>query len=168
MKILVVSDSHGYLDLMRLAVQAVRPDAVVHLGDYYEDGAALAEENPGLRFHIVAGNCDLYRTVAQPAQTLCYPVCGLKLYMTHGHLHHVKYSLSELLQDARRSGVRAVLYGHTHTADCHREADGLWVVNPGTCGYFGSTVAVMDVADGQITGCAILDKNDLNNLKKPG
>ncbi len=168
MKILVVSDSHGHLDLMRQAIRAVKPDAVVHLGDYYEDGAALAEENPELRFHIVAGNCDLYRLAANPAQTLCYPVCGVKLYMTHGHLHHVKYSLAELLQDGRRNGVQAVLYGHTHMADCHQEADGLWVVNPGTCGYFGSTVAVMDVADGQIRDCIILTKNDLSEMQKNG
>lgn len=168
MKILVVSDSHGHLDLMRLAVQAVKPDAVVHLGDYFEDGAALAEENPSLRFHMVAGNCDLYRQVSNPVQTLCYPVCGVKLYMTHGHLHRVKYSLTELLQDARRNGAQAALYGHTHKADCHQEEDGLWVVNPGTCGYFGSTVAVINVADGQILDCSILNKNDLNNIHQNG
>ena len=41
MKILVLSDSHSALSFMRRCIGAVRPDAVVHLGDYYEDAQTM-------------------------------------------------------------------------------------------------------------------------------
>ena len=44
MKILVLSDSHAGLSFMRRCIRTVKPDALVHLGDYYDDGAAMAEE----------------------------------------------------------------------------------------------------------------------------
>ena len=61
MKILVLSDSHAGLRFMRCAIDAVRPDAVVHLGDYYGDSQTMEEEYPHIRFHMVPGNCDRYR-----------------------------------------------------------------------------------------------------------
>ena len=36
MKILVLSDSHSTLSFMRLCIQSLCPDAVVHLGDHYQ------------------------------------------------------------------------------------------------------------------------------------
>ena len=38
MTILVFSDSHSSLSFMRRCVDSVKPDALIHLGDYYEDG----------------------------------------------------------------------------------------------------------------------------------
>ena len=61
MKVLVLSDSHSYLDFMTRAVEALRPDAVIHLGDYVNDGRELMEQFPGLPFYQVPGNCDAYR-----------------------------------------------------------------------------------------------------------
>ena len=48
MKILVLSDSHSAISFMRCCVEAVHPDANVHLGDYFDDGQVLAEEHPNL------------------------------------------------------------------------------------------------------------------------
>ena len=76
MKILVLSDSHSSLRLMRLAVEAIKPNAIVHLGDYYDDGAVIREENPHIAFHQVPGNCDKYRMQEFHQESLCYPVCG--------------------------------------------------------------------------------------------
>ena len=56
MKILVLSDSHSGLSFMRYAIRTVKPDAVIHLGDYFDDGQTVADENPHLVFHQVAGN----------------------------------------------------------------------------------------------------------------
>ena len=44
MKILVLSDSHSSLSYMRLCIEAVKPDIMIHLGDYYDDAEAIAEE----------------------------------------------------------------------------------------------------------------------------
>ena len=46
MKILVLSDSHSAISFMRQCMDSVRPDAVIHLGDHYDDGEVLAEEYP--------------------------------------------------------------------------------------------------------------------------
>ena len=114
MKILVLSDSHSALSFMRRAIDLIKPDAVVHLGDYYDDAQAMAEENPGVRFHMVPGNCDRYRMLRPEPEVLCYDVCGVRLYMTHGHNHHVKQTLVRLLADARASGAAAAQIGRAH------------------------------------------------------
>ena len=69
MKILVLSDSHSALRFMREAVRAVKPDAIVHLGDYYDDARVLAEENPHIPVHMVPGNCDRLRCPPETART---------------------------------------------------------------------------------------------------
>ena len=159
MKILVLSDSHASLRLMRDAIRCIRPDAVVHLGDYFDDGEAMREENPHIPFHQVPGNCDKHRMYQFRAETLSYPVCGVKLYMTHGHNHRVKSGLYALLQDARAEQCQAVLYGHTHCPDCRQE-DGLWILNPGSCGHGGGTVGLIETENGMIRSCRILKQED--------
>ncbi len=160
-KILVLSDSHASLSFMRMAIRSVRPDAVIHLGDHYDDGEAMAQENPHIPFHQVVGNCDRYRCPPFARAMLCYDVCGLRLYMTHGHVHYVKSTLYRLLADARAEGAAAVLYGHTHQPDCHQEEDGLWVLNPGTCGSFGGSVGLIETESGVIHACRVLRQEDL-------
>ena len=160
MKILVLSDSHSSLTFMRKAIVAVKPDAVVHLGDHYDDGIAMAEEFPHLAFHIVPGNCDRYRMLRQEPEVRCYEVCGVRLFMTHGHMQSVKSSLYRLIYDARSMEAKAALYGHTHVADCHQN-DGLWVINPGSAGYGRKTGAVIETTEGEIVNCRIIDEFDL-------
>ena len=164
MRILVLSDSHSALQPMRRAIDILKPDAVVHLGDHYDDGTAMEEEFSHIRFHRVPGNCDRYRCPPSARETLCYDVCGVRLLMTHGHNHNVKSSLYLLLGDARRYEAKAALYGHTHVADCHREADGLWVLNPGSCGYGGGTVGLIETEKGEILSCRVLYPKDLDAL----
>lgn len=89
------------------------------------------------------------------------PVCGVELYMTHGHKHSVKSYLGALLRDARACRAAAALYGHTHIPDCRREEDGLWVLNPGSCGYFGGSAGVIEVSGGAIVGCRLIGDGDL-------
>ena len=164
MKILVLSDSHSGLSFMRRCITAVKPDAVVHLGDYYDDGETMAEEFPHIRFHQVPGNCDRYRCPFFAREILNYKVCGVQLYMTHGHRHNVKMTLGSLLSDARKGGAQAALYGHTHIADCHLEEDGLWVLNPGSCGYGGGSAGIIETDGKKITACRIVRQADLEDL----
>ena len=164
MKILVLSDSHSALSFMRRCISKVKPHAMIHLGDFYEDGQAMAEEFPHIPMHQVPGNCDLYRMVQYAPDILIYPVGGVEMYMTHGHKHGVKMTLSNLLREARKTRAKAVLYGHTHIADCHQEEDGLWVLNPGSCNYYGGSVGLIEVEDGQIRSCRILEECDLEEF----
>ena len=165
MKILVLSDSHSGLSFMRRCIRAVKPNAVVHLGDHYDDGQAIAEENPHIPMHRVPGNCDQYRMLRYEPEVLCYEVLGVRLYMTHGHKHRVKSGLYALLADARAANAQAALYGHTHIADCHLEEDGLWVLNPGCCGSAGGSAGLIETENGTITACRILQQEDLEEIQ---
>ena len=60
MRILILSDSHGNIRNMKLAVERTKPDQIIHLGGYYRDGEALKEAYPLLPVAQVIGNCDLY------------------------------------------------------------------------------------------------------------
>lgn len=163
MKILVLSDSHSGLSFMRYCIDKTRPDCVIHLGDYFDDGAAMAQEHPHIRFHQVPGNCDLFRSMGREPEVLCYDIGGARLYMTHGHRHMVKNTLGRLIADAQSSGAAAALYGHTHIADCHKEGD-LWVLNPGSCGGFGGSCGIVETDGEKITACYILKQADLEEL----
>ena len=164
MKILVLSDSHAALSFMRRCIDAVQPDAVIHLGDHYDDGTAMAEEYPQIRFYQVPGNCDAHRCFIPDPETRLETLGGVRILMTHGHRHHVKQTLIRLLADARASRADAVLFGHTHSAYCQLEEDGLWVLNPGSCGYFGGSAGLLEVNAWQILQCRILREEDLNVL----
>ncbi len=161
MKILVLSDSHSSLRFMRSCICTLKPDAVIHLGDHYDDGQTLAEENPGIRFHQVPGNCDRYRCPPDTPLVMCYCIGGVKLFMTHGHLHGVKSGIGGVVAAGREAGSQAVLFGHTHQAYCTQEADGMWVLNPGSCGSSGGSAGVIETADGKISACYLVQQADL-------
>lgn len=157
MKILVLSDSHSTMHYMRQFVEKICPDVIVHLGDHYDDGQCLSECYPHLILHQVAGNCDRYRCPPSAREMLCYPLGGVMTYMTHGHNQHVKLGLGGLLKDARAMNASLVLFGHTHKPLCIQEPDGLWVLNPGSCGSGAKTAGVVVVEDGKILSCEILN-----------
>lgn len=161
MNILLLSDSHSAMSFMRLCVDTVKPDVLIHLGDYADDAAALVEEYPQIPMYQVPGNCDRYRWDPRQPQILMPVIGGVKLYMAHGHQHHVKQYLADLCRAARECGAAAALYGHTHQADCHREEDGLWVVNPGSCGFYGGSAGLMEIGQGTIRSVRILRQEDL-------
>ena len=163
-RILVFSDSHAGISFMRSCVAKVRPDAIVHLGDYYDDGQVIGEENPQVPLHAVPGNCDRYRLLRPVPEVLCYDVCGVRLFMTHGHRHNVKLTTGTLIADARRNGASAALYGHTHQSDCRLLEDGMWVLNPGACGSFGGGAGIIEAENGKILKCYVIQARDLEEM----
>ena len=163
MKILVLSDSHSALSFMRLCIEKVRPDALIHLGDHYDDGQAMMEEYPDISVYQVPGNCDRYRCPPHVQEILVHRVCGVDLYMTHGHLHRVKQDTGKLLRDAKVCRVDAVLYGHTHVPNCYQDMDGMWILNPGSCGYFGGSAGLIETEKGQIRSCRLIRQEDLSD-----
>lgn len=165
MKILILSDSHSSLGFMHRCVEAVKPDAMVHLGDHYDDGEALAELFPHIPLHQVAGNCDRNRCPIHAREMLCYTLGGVMVYMTHGHRQWVKQGIGGLLAEACRYNAQVALYGHTHIPDCHREDDGLWVLNPGSAGYGGGTAGVLETDGQSVTACYLITQQDLEEMK---
>lgn len=161
MTILVLSDSHSSLRFMRQCADTIRPDVLVHLGDNFDDAVVLKEEYPQILVYQVPGNCDRYRCPPGLPEILVENICGVRVYMTHGHRHQVKMSIGLLLKDARAAKADIVLYGHTHAADCHREDDGLWVMNPGSCGYYGGSAGIIEIVDGKMKTCKVIREKDL-------
>lgn len=165
MKILVFSDSHSALRIMRLAMERICPDAVIHLGDYVNDAEVIASEYPNIRFYMVAGNCDRYRVSTDFPETLVESVRGVWVYMTHGHIQHVKSDLEMLLFNARRRGAQIALYGHTHIPDCRQLEDGLWVMNPGSCGHSCGSVGCIEMRDDGTVFCRLIRHTDLEEMQ---
>ena len=161
MKILVMSDSHSALSFMRRCIDEVLPDALIHLGDHYDDALAISEEYPEVPMYHVPGNCDLYRCPPGVTEIQLATLDGVRLYLTHGHLHKVKHFIDLLLRDGRQARAHAVLYGHTHVPNCYQEPDGLWVLNPGSCGYYGGTVGLIETERGRIRSCRVIGEGDL-------
>ena len=64
--------------------------------------------------------------------------------MTHGHKHGVKSGLERLVADGLAAQAQVVLFGHTHSAVCC-QIQGMWVVNPGTCGSYGGSVGLLEL-----------------------
>ena len=145
MKILVFSDSHRALGTMYDAIERLRPDAVIHLGDHLEDAESMESVFSGVDFYHVPGNCDFF-TSAPPSLTVSLD--GVRVFLTHGHLFGVKSGLTRLTLEARRVGAQLALFGHTHIQHME-ERGGITLLNPGTAGRFGhSGYAVVEIKDG--------------------
>ena len=56
-----------------------------------------------------------------------------KLFLTHGHLYNVDWSLDYLVYAAQEVGAKLALFGHTHEA-ANLEIGGVQLLNPGTAG----------------------------------
>ena len=164
MRLAVFSDTHRNIDGAVAAVNQYRPDLIIHLGDHFDDATELSEAYPHLTMHQVPGNCDYGRIYGIHPETICYKVCGVTLFMTHGHNHDVKESLSALLWSARSSGAEAALFGHTHIPYCDKEPGGLWVLSPGSCRSLSGSVGLIEVENHQILSCRILRLGDLEEM----
>lgn len=138
----VASDSHGnYRALERLFMENPNIDGLLFLGDGMREFENLQNVHPNLPMVGVPGNCDY--NYYEP-HTRIYQDKDLRIMLTHGHYYHVKTGLDHLLEAAKASNVAAVLYGHTHQEKVEQEADGLWIVNPGSLG-FSRTYALLEI-----------------------
>lgn len=143
-RILVFSDSHRSLGNMYEAVERLKPNLVIHLGDMLRDAQELSHAYPMQAIVMVPGNCDGWTD--EPLQKLI-EVQGKKILLSHGHIWQVKHSYDAALAAARRAGADLVMFGHTHRAYCAHEEDGLWVLNPGSARY---SYAIVRITGGEI------------------
>lgn len=124
----IVSDSHGNLAALRLAVEAAgEVDCYIHLGDGVGDAHVLMDmtKKP---VYAVRGNCDLsLEFLPDDVVTLG----ETRIFMTHGHKYGVGAGTFALAQQAEERNCSVALYGHTHVSSV--EAQGrILVVNPGS------------------------------------
>lgn len=131
MRFAILSDTHGDLSRMFAAadyIRALKPDALIHLGDFCADAEAMAKELR-LELHAVAGNCDAGRTTHPAADVL--EAEGARILLCHGHTYDVGETPQRLIWAAQERECTAALFGHTHRQFLEKE-DGVLLMNPGS------------------------------------
>ena len=132
---LILSDIHGEENNLRWLLEEVWKkvgpiDAYICLGDGVRDfervEGFIRNRDAHATMYAVRGNCDF---VTNYPDRLVIHLGGLKVYMTHGHIHRVKSGLDYLYGAARAEGVDIALYGHTHRANVEYTTP--WMINPG-------------------------------------
>lgn len=130
MKLLVISDTHGYLSNARNVIERIgeKINGVIHLGDHDEDAKELQEEFSDIPFYYIRGNNDYGMNTPD---TKMLNVCGKKIIITHGHKQQVYWSYDNIAYWAQEKGADAVFFGHTHRPA--NEYDGsIYIFNPGS------------------------------------
>src|SRR5262245_32908237 len=154
MKIGVLSDTHGRLEITQSAIHLLRErgaELFLHCGDI--DSPAVVRLFTGVPTHFVLGNWDLrpaalQRAIAGIGGTLHVghgrlEVGGKRLAWLHGHVRGERQRLES-------SGEFDFLfYGHSHRAEFHRSGPTL-VMNPGALHRASTkTVGLVDLATGE-------------------
>ena len=130
MKILVISDSHGYNgNILKVLQKVTDIDMLIHLGDGETEFENIKKSYPNIKMYHVAGNCDYD---SNSPNELVIPVdYNLKIFATHGHRYYVKYSLEAIKSSALENRCSIALFGHTHER-LQKYEDGLYILNPGS------------------------------------
>ncbi|MFD1065411.1 metallophosphoesterase [Oceanobacillus locisalsi] len=122
--VLIASDSHGLTKELEEITEKHTADLYIHCGDSeldFDAGQLSA-------FYKVAGNCDF--DSLYPEQEIIN-LNGLRFFVTHGHHHQVKRSLTNLSYAAEEHGANVVCFGHTHIAGAEKIGNQLFI-NPGS------------------------------------
>src|SRR5690625_5256259 len=123
-KILVLSDSHGYTDEVTEIKKRHNLTYNIHCGD--SELAYDAKELEG--FTTVAGNADMFSYLSDD-ETL--DINSLKVFVTLGHLYREKSDLHRLSYRSEEIGANIVCFGHSHII--HAETiNGVLYINPGS------------------------------------
>ena len=146
MKILVLSDTHGNISGMEKALNKFgsNADIIVHCGDGTRGEAMWLRDNiTHAAVVCVRGNCDFYGMMKDIEYL---DICKHRIMITHGHLFGAKYGLEELSYKAEEEGADMVFFGHTHIST-DETISGVRLINPGSCGRWEPTCAVVEIDD---------------------
>lgn len=145
MKLLAVSDTHGYISKAAEAIEKEQPDYILHLGDMCKDCIELEETYPNEKIIGVIGNNDSqFRYPEFPLERF-FTLCGKKIFMCHGHEYYVRGGVWKLAEHAREIGADIVLYGHTHEPYLD-QTDEITIMNPGSICTYG----VIEIDDNEV------------------
>ncbi|WP_430883804.1 metallophosphoesterase [Fusibacter sp. JL216-2] len=131
MRIGVMSDTHGELELAREAIRQMgKVDLILHAGDTYQDLEKLSEDT---KIEMIGVRGNIGSSDQGPAE-LVLELGDYRIFLVHGHHYDVKHSLMRLFYRAKELEIDVVVYGHTHVALSAIENDVLFL-NPGSIGF---------------------------------
>ncbi|MBQ2968124.1 MAG: metallophosphoesterase [Clostridia bacterium] len=145
-RILVLSDTHGQIARAERIIEAIKPDAVIHLGDLVRDAQDLSFIYD-MPIYMVRGNNDFSMMDAEHV----YEIFGLRFFCAHGHTLSKERGIAR----AKEENCIAYLCGHTHQS-CFYEQDGVTVMNPGSVSRPRDGVAsfgIFEIENGNLSGC---------------
>ena len=161
MKILLLSDTHGYLD--ESILEHVREaDEVWHAGDI--GAGEVLERLQAIRpLRVVYGNIDDARLRREIPLDLHFTVEGLRVYMTHIGGYPGRYSQHARQElDARPGQIDLFICGHSHILKVmpdHKRS--LLHMNPGACGTHGfhrvRTMLRFEIEQGRVVQPAAIE-----------
>lgn len=143
MKILVISDTHGYTANAEKLIKNGDFDYCIHLGDMADDCIKLQTIFPKQKFIFARGNNEFYITDDSlfPYERI-FTLENVKFFICHGHKYNVKLSTSLLKSKALDENADIALFGHTHSP--MTENDGkITLMNPGNIFSYG-TIEIHD------------------------
>jgi len=135
MRLGIVSDSHGHVELTRPAVrmlESLEVERVLHCGDI--GSGEVVEQFAAWPTDFVFGNCDFHHeeltAAIQAAGQTCHglfgelEIEGRQVALLHSHDHR------KFAEVTRNGSYDLVCYGHTHEALIEHQ-NGTLIVNPG-------------------------------------
>ncbi len=170
MKLLVLSDTHGYLSNARDVLNRIGKymNGVIHLGDHAYDAADLQTEYPDLPFYIVRGNNDFGD---KAPNKLMLTIHGKRLLLTHGHMQQVYWSYDTISYWAEQEGADAVLFGHTHSP-VNDNTGRIMLFNPGSIslprGVPQPTFGILEIAQNGMLYGSIMEYIDSQTFLRKG
>lgn len=127
MKILIISDTHGRLDLVPYAISKTNPDYIIHCGDICGDERELRElaDRPVI---VVPGNNDW---LSRDPRDICVPFGKHKVFITHGDRYGAHFGTDKISYKAESMGCDIAVFGHTHCALID-DSGPVLLLNPGS------------------------------------
>lgn len=138
LRLVILSDTHGYLD-ENIAALIRDADIAIHAGDVM-DALVLEQVQPKLKTIVVAGNNDIHGLWCSKSNDYVsqLPACarlqlpGGDIVVEHGHRFGSNQPDHVQLRKAHPE-ARLIVYGHTHKQIVEQEMSP-WIANPGAAG----------------------------------
>ncbi|MBR6468877.1 MAG: metallophosphoesterase [Lachnospiraceae bacterium] len=128
MKVLIVSDTHGYEGNMWKVIYREEPvDMFIHCGDIEHMPTELVKyfDCP---VHVVKGNNDYMLRLPEVDR---FEIAGRRVVLTHGHHHNIYRNQDAMFYFGEENHADIVIFGHIHMPII-AESRGITILNPGS------------------------------------
>lgn len=133
MRLVVISDTHRsqrYIELVRERIRGLKPDLVMHLGDFYDDADFVVQD--GVSLIRVPGTWSEFYQNSMIDNRRFEEILGWRFFLTHTPERHYNDLTGDLDPERVLSegGFDFFLHGHTHHPRIEMVGE-VCVVNPG-------------------------------------